>query len=88
VFENRMLRRISGPKDEVAGGWRKLHTDNIYNLYSSSNVIRVISSRRVTWAGHVARMEEMKNTYGILVKKREGKRPLGRRITLKWILKK
>jgi hypothetical protein len=55
VFENRVLRRIFGPKrDEVTGGWRKLHNEELYNLYSSSSIIRMIKSRRIRWAGHVA----------------------------------
>jgi hypothetical protein len=57
VFENRVLRRIFGPKrDEVTGGWRKLHNEKLRNLYSSQNIIRMIKSRRMRWAGHVARM--------------------------------
>jgi hypothetical protein len=57
VFENRLLRRISGPKrDEVTGGWRKLHNEELRNLYSSASIIRMIMSRRMRWAGHVARM--------------------------------
>jgi hypothetical protein len=57
VFENRVLRRISGPKrDEVIGGWRKLHNEELHNLYSSPSIIRIIKSRRMRWAGHVARM--------------------------------
>jgi hypothetical protein len=73
VFENRVLRRIFGPKrDEVTGGWTKLH-----NLYSSQDIIRLIKLRRMRWAGHVAHIEEMRNVY-ILVGKLEGKRPLGR----------
>jgi hypothetical protein len=55
VFENRVLR-IFGPKREVDGSWRKLHNDELYNLYSSPNIVRVIKSRRLRWAGHVARM--------------------------------
>jgi hypothetical protein len=56
VFENRVLRRIFGPKrDEVTGGWRKLHNEELHNLYSSPSVIRMIKSRRMRWAGHVAR---------------------------------
>jgi hypothetical protein len=58
VFENRVLRRIFGPKrDEVTGGWRKLHNEELHNLYSSPSIIRMIKSRRTTWAEHVARME-------------------------------
>jgi hypothetical protein len=61
VFENRVLRRIFGPKrDEVTGGWRKLHNEELNNLYSSPSIIRVITSRRMKWAGHVARMGEEK----------------------------
>jgi hypothetical protein len=57
VFENRVLRRIFGPKrDEVTGGWRKLHNEELHNLYSSPVVIRMIKSRRMRWAGHAARM--------------------------------
>jgi hypothetical protein len=75
VFENRDLRRIFGPKrDDVTGDWRKLHNEELHNLYSSPNIIRMIKSRRMRWAGHVARMGEMRNAYRILV----GKRPLGR----------
>jgi hypothetical protein len=78
VFENRVLRRIFGPKrDEVIGGWRKLHTE-LHNLYCSPSIIRIIKSRRMKWAGHVARMGEKRNAYRILVGKVEGKRPLGR----------
>jgi hypothetical protein len=79
VFENRVLRRIFGPKrDEVTGDWRKLHNEELHNLYSSQNIIRMIQSRRTTWAGHVARMGEKRNAYRILVGKPEGKRSLGR----------
>jgi hypothetical protein len=57
VFENRVLRRIFGPKrDEVTGEWRKLHTKELYDLYTSPSIIRIIKSRRMRWAGHVARM--------------------------------
>jgi hypothetical protein len=79
VFENRVLRRIFGPKrDEVTGGWRKLHNEELHNLYSSPTIIRVIKSRRMRWAGHVARMGERRNAYRILVGKPEAKRLLGR----------
>jgi hypothetical protein len=79
VFENRVLRRIFGPKtDEVTGGWRKLHNDELHNLYSSPSIIRMIKSRRMRWAGHVTRMGEKRNVYRILVGKPDGKRPLGR----------
>jgi hypothetical protein len=79
VFENRVLRRIFGPKrDEVTGGWGKLHNEELHNLYSFPNIIRVIKSRRMRWAWHVARMGEKRKAYRILVGKPEGKRPLGR----------
>jgi hypothetical protein len=79
VFENRVLRRIFGPKrDGVAGDWRKLHNEELDKLYSSPNIIRMIKSRRMRWAGNVARMGETRNAYRILVGKPEGKRPLGR----------
>jgi hypothetical protein len=72
VFENRMLRRIFGPRsDEVTGDWRKLHNEELHNLYSSPNIIRMIKSRRMRWAGHVARMGETRNAYRILVGKPE-----------------
>jgi hypothetical protein len=78
VFENRVLRKILGPKrDEATGNWRKLHNEELHNLYSSPNIIRMIKSRRMGWAGHVLRIRE-KNAYRILVGKPEGKRPLGR----------
>jgi hypothetical protein len=74
VFENRVLRGIFGPKgDEVTGKWRKLHS-----LYSSPDIIRQIKSRRMRWAGHVARMGEGRNVYRVLVGKPEGKRPFER----------
>jgi hypothetical protein len=79
VFENRVLRRIFGPKrDGVKRGWRKLHNEQLRDLYSSPSIIRIIKSRRMRWAGHVARMDEKRNVYRLLVGKREGKRPLGR----------
>jgi hypothetical protein len=79
VFENRVLRRIFGPKrDEVTRGWRKLHNEELHNLYSSPSIIRMIKPRRMRWAGLVARMREKRNTYRILVGKPKGKRPLGR----------
>jgi hypothetical protein len=79
VFENRVLRRIFGPKmDGVTGGWRKLHNEELHNLYSSPSIIRIITSRRMRWAEHVARMGEKRNVYRLLVGKPEGKSPLGR----------
>jgi hypothetical protein len=79
VFENRVLRRIFGPRrDEVTGEWRKLHNEELHNLYSSPNIIRMINSRIMRWAGHIVRMGETRNAYRILVGKPEGKRPLRR----------
>jgi hypothetical protein len=79
VFENRVLRRIFGPKrDEVMGEWRKLHSEKLHNLYSSPDIIRQVKSRRMRWAGHVARMREERKVYKVLVGKPEGKRPLRR----------
>jgi hypothetical protein len=79
LFENRVLRRIFGPKrDEVTGEWRKLYNEELNGLYSLSNIVRVINSRRLRWAGHVARMGEGRGVYRVLVGKSEGKRPLGR----------
>jgi hypothetical protein len=79
VFENRVLRRIFGPKgDKEREGWRKLHNEELHDLYSSSSMIRIIKSRRMRWAGHVARMGEKRNVYRLLVGKPEGKSPLGR----------
>jgi hypothetical protein len=79
VFENRVLRRIFGPKgDEVTGEWRKLHSGELHNLNSSPDIIRQIKSRRMRWAGHVARMGEGRNVYWVLEGKPEGKRPLER----------
>jgi hypothetical protein len=77
VFENRVLRRIFGPnRSEVTGDWRKLHNKEFHNLYSSPNIIRMIKSRRMRWAGHVAQIGEKRNAYRILVGKPKGKRPL------------
>jgi hypothetical protein len=76
VLENRVLRRIFGPKrDGVTGGWRKLHTEELHNLYSSPGIIRMIKSGRMKWAGPLARMGEKNSAYRILVGKPEGKRP-------------
>jgi hypothetical protein len=85
VFENKVLRRIFGPKkDGVTGGWRKLHNEELHNFYSSPSIIKIIKLRRMRWAGHVARMGEKRNVYMLLVGKREGKRPLGRP-SCRWI---
>jgi hypothetical protein len=79
VFENRVLRRIFEPKrDEVTGEWRKLHNEELHDLYSSPSIVRIIKARRMIWAGHVARMGEEKNAYRLLVGKPEGRSPLGR----------
>jgi hypothetical protein len=79
VFENRVLRRIFGPKrDEVTGEWRKLHNEELHNLYSYPDIIRQVKSGRMRWAGHVARMGEERKVYKVLVGNPEGKRPLGR----------
>jgi hypothetical protein len=79
LFKNRELRRIFGSESAgVTGGWRKLHNEKLHNLYSSPSIIRIIKSRRMRWAGHVARIGEKSNAYRILVRKLEGKRPLGR----------
>ena len=79
VFENRVLRRIYGPRrDGVTGEWRKLHNEELNDLYCSPNIVGVIKSRRMRWAGHVACMEEGRGVHKVLVGKPEGKRPLGR----------
>jgi hypothetical protein len=79
VFENRVMRRIFGSKrDEVTGGWRKLYNEKFHYLYSSPSVIRIIKSRRMRWAAHVARMREKRNACRLLVGKARGKEPLGR----------
>ena len=79
VFENRVLRGIFGAeRDEMTGEWRKLHNEELNDLYCSPNIVRVIKSRRKRWAGHVERMGERKGVYRVLVGKPEGKRPLGR----------
>jgi len=79
VFENRVLRRVFGPKkDEVTGEWRKMHNEELNDLYSLPNIVRVVKLRRMRWAGHVARMGEDRGVHRVLVGKPEGKRPLGR----------
>jgi hypothetical protein len=79
VIENRVLRRVFGPKkDGLTGGWRKLHNEELHDLYTSQSIIRIIKSKRMRWAWHVERMGEKRNVYKILVGNPEGKRPLGR----------
>jgi hypothetical protein len=79
VFENGVLRGIFGPKkDEVTGQWRKSHSGELHNLYSSPDIIRQIKSRRMKWAGHVARMGKEREVYNVLLGKPEGKKRLGR----------
>jgi hypothetical protein len=79
LFESTVLRRIFGPKrDEVTGSWRNLHNEELHGLYSSPDIVRVIKARRMKWAGHVARMGEVRGAYNILVGRPEGRRPLGR----------
>jgi hypothetical protein len=77
IFENRVLRRIFGPKREEDGSWRKLHNDELHSLYFSPNIVRVIKSRRIRWAGHVARMGEGSGVYRVLVGRSERKTPFG-----------
>jgi hypothetical protein len=85
VFDNRLLRRIFGPKrDEVTGEWRKLHNKELCSLYFSPDIIRIIQSGRLRWAGHVARMGERRSTYRVLV----GKPDVEGRIILKWIFER
>jgi hypothetical protein len=74
VFENRLLRRIFGPKREEDGSWIKLHNDELHSLYSSLNIVRVIKSRRMRWVGHVACIGEGRGTYRVLVGRPKGKR--------------
>ena len=94
MFENRVLRRVFGPKrDEVTGEWRKLHNKELSDLYSLPNIVRVVKSRRMRWAGHVASMGEGRGVHRVLVGKPEGKRPLGDpdvdgSIILRWIFRK
>jgi hypothetical protein len=79
VFENRVLRRIFGHKrDEMTGDWKKLHNEDLHGLYSLPSIVRLIKARRMRWAGHVARMGEVRGAYNILVGRPEGRRPIGR----------
>jgi hypothetical protein len=77
MFENRTLRRIFGPeREELAGGWRRLHNEELHNLFASSDIIRVIKSRMKRWVGHVLCVGEMRNAYYVLVENPEGRKPL------------
>jgi len=79
VFENRVLRRVFGPKrDKVTGEWRKLHNEELRDLYFLPNIVQVVKLRRMRWAGHVAHMGEGRGVHRVLVGKPEGKRQLGR----------
>ena len=79
MFENKVLRKIFGAnRDEITGEWRKLHNAELHALYSSPNIIRNLKSTPLRWAGHVARMQQSRNAYRVLVGKPESKRPLGR----------
>ena len=79
VFENRVLRRTFGPnRDEVTGDWRKLHSEVLSDLSCSPNIVQVVKSRSMRWAGHVAQMGERRGGCRVLVGKPEGKGPLGR----------
>ena len=94
VFDNRVLRRVFGPKrDEVTGKWRKLHNEKLSDLYCLPTIVRVVKSRRMRLAGHVARMGEGRGVHRVLVGEPEGKRPLGRsrrrwEDNIKWIFRK
>jgi hypothetical protein len=90
VFENRVLR-IFGPKREEDGSWRKMQNDELHSMYSSPNIVRVIKSGRMRWAGQVARMGEGRGVYGVLVGRPEGMNHwedlgVGGMITLSWTL--
>ena len=78
VLENRILRRIFGPNRDENGEWRRLHNEELHGLYRSPNIVRVIKSRKLRWAGHVARIEESRSAFKMLTGKPTGKRPLGR----------
>jgi len=83
AFENMVLRRIFG-RDEVTGEWRRLHNEELNDLYCSPNIVKVIKSRRMRWAGHVARMNEETGVYRVLLGEQEGRIPLGRP-RLRWV---
>ena len=78
MFESRVLRSVWPKRDEVTGEWRKLNKEELRDLYSLPNIVRVLKSRRMRWAGHMARMGEGRGVHRVLVRKPEGKRPLGR----------
>ena len=93
MFENRFLRRIFGPKTDENAEWRRLHNVELHSLYRSPNILRVIKSRKLKWARHVARLEEGRNAFKILTGKPAGKRPLGRprrrwEGNIRWALKR
>jgi hypothetical protein len=89
MFENKVLRRVSGPKrDEVTGKWRKLHNEELNDLYSLPNILRVVKSRIMRWAGHVARMGERRGVHRVWVGKPEGDPDVDGRIILRWIFRK
>ena len=94
VFENRVLRRVFGPKrDEVTGEWRNLHNEELNDLYSLPNIVRVVKSRRMRWAGHVARMGDDRLVHRVLVGKPRqrghwGDQDVDGRIILRWIFRK
>ena len=78
MFENVVFRIFGARRDEVTGEWRRMHNEELNDLYSSPNIVRVVKSRRMRWAGHAARMGEERGVYRVLVEKPEGRRPLGR----------
>jgi hypothetical protein len=84
VFEDRLLRIFGQKRDKLTGGWRKLHNEELYDLYSLPSLIRMIKSRRMRLAGHIVRMGETRNAYRILVGKPEGKSPQGR-LRRRWV---
>jgi hypothetical protein len=88
VFENRVLRIFGPRRDAVTGDWRKLHNEELCNLYPSPNIIRMIKPRRMRWTGHVARMGDRQNAYRIFVGKPEGKRPLKEQDIRGWTIQK